>query len=337
MIALAIILTTIILLALLRFGVRAEYSADGAVVKVRVGPLSVLIFPKKEKSREKKLKQAEGKKALKRAKKKSDKPKVKKPGDLKSFRYMMLPPSKGQIRQYRDRCGEVKAYAEKHGLLVKGEMGVLMDFAIRFAGVENLVYAAVEDPGYLEELLSMLWNWSVTRMEIALDERPDLFMRRGWYENMSFWSPAMFRRFMKPYLEKEALWAHQAGAKLGYINTCAYMPLIDDFLDIGIDVLTGVDPVQDTQLDMALLKEKTKGKICLWGGGNGFVTLERGTPGDIRREVYRSAGILAPGGGFILTPVDNVTPATDEVMGKVEVFLEAWKAIRTGHIPVDPA
>jgi uroporphyrinogen decarboxylase len=250
--------------------------------------------------------------------------------DLKSFRYMMLPPTADQIKTYREKCAEVKKYANQKGLLVRGVRGVLIDAAIRFAGVENLVFAAMEDPGYLEEYLNIIWDWSMQRMEIILDEKPDMFLRRGWYENMSFWSPEMFRKFMKPYLEKEVCWAHEAGVKFGYINTCSYMNLTDDFIDTGIDMLIGVDPVQDAGLDMAALKQKTKGRICLWGGGNGFVTVEKGTPEQIRNEVFDSIDKLAPGGGFILSPVDNVRDTSDTAISSANIFIDAWKEKRYG-------
>ena len=248
--------------------------------------------------------------------------------DLKSFRYLLMPPTAAQIRSYREKCAEIRRYANEKGLLVQGEMGVLVDFAIRFSGVEQLVFAALEDPDYLDEYLNMLWDWNMLRMEIVLDEKPDIFMRRGWYENMSFWSPDNYRRFMKPYLENEITWTREAGVKFGYINTCAYMPLIEDFKDIGIDVLVGVDPVQDTQLDMAVLKHETQGEVCLWGGGNGFVTVETGDPDSIRREVRNAIDVLAPGGGFILSPVDNVTDPSDKVLENARIFIDAWKDMR---------
>ena len=248
--------------------------------------------------------------------------------DLKSFRYMMLPPTSEQVRQYREECAKVKKYANEKRILVRGVRGVLIDAAIRFAGVENLIFAAIEDPDYLEEYLNIIGNWDLQRMEIVLDENPDMFLYRGWYENMSFWSPDMFRRFMKPHIIKGTKWAQESGIKYGYINTVAYMNLLNEFNDIGFDVLIGIDPVQDKQVDMARVKRETQGRMCLWGGGNGFVTVERGTPEAIRKEVHDSIEILAPGGGFILSPVDNVRDTSDKTLENANVFIDAWKEMR---------
>jgi hypothetical protein len=199
-------------------------------------------------------------------------------------------------------------------------------------------YALV--PGNPNKLLSNWWSWSkinwnhvcygalgIACMAFA-DRWPDhaaKFLRRAWYENMSFWSPDMFRRFMKPQLMSEARLAREAGARFGYINSCMYMNLLDDFRDIGMDVLIGVDPVEDSQLDMSVLKQKMQDNICLWGGGNGFVTVEEGTPDEVRLEVNRAIDILAPGGGFILSPVDNVRDMSEKTMENAKVFIEAWK------------
>jgi hypothetical protein len=249
--------------------------------------------------------------------------------DLKAFRYLLMPPTRQQAAEYREQCGKLKDYAARRGLMTRGVRGVLIDAAIRFAGVENLIYAAVDDPGYLEELLEIIWNWNMARMEIVLDEKPDMFLRRAWYENGSFWSKDMFRQFMKGYLVKEVQWAHQSGSLFGYINTCSYMHLLDDFTDIGFDVLIGVDPVEDKRLDMAALKAAAQGRFALWGGCSGFVTVEAGTEPEVIAEVDRAMDVLASGGGFILSPVDNVRSSSARAMANARALIARWKE-RTG-------
>lgn len=247
--------------------------------------------------------------------------------DLKTFRYLLMPPTRSQVEEYREQCKPLKTYADKHGLMTRGVRGVLIDAAIRFAGAEALIYAAIDDPGFLEELLEIIWNWNMSRMEIVLDEKPDMFLRRAWYENGSFWSKAMFQQFMKGYLIKEAQWTHEAGSLFGYINTCSYMHLLDDFREIGIDVLIGVDPVEDKRLDMPLLKQKAQENFSLWGGCSGFVTVEEGTEQEVRAEVDRAMECLAPGGGFILSPVDNVRSQSGKAMDNAKALIDQWRCL----------
>ena len=106
------------------------------------------------------------------------------------------------------------------------------------------------------------------------------------------------------------------------------MPLLDILLESGIDVLIGVDPVQGRGTDLREFKRKLNGKICMWGGVNGFVTVEMGSREEIRIAVETAMDILAPGGGFILSPVDNIRDTSEEVWESVEFMIQVWKEHR---------
>jgi len=119
MIALAVSLAILALIALLRFGVSVEYSANGLAVAAHAGPLSISILPQKKKAlsagKEARLKarkevQAK-KKAEKKAKKKAEKQAEKqagektgekKPGALKTVEEL-LPAIKTMLSRFRRR------------------------------------------------------------------------------------------------------------------------------------------------------------------------------------------------------------------------------------------
>jgi len=125
-------------------------------------------------------------------------------------------------------------------------------------------------------------------------------------------------------LKKEVELVHQAGAKFGYIMTSGVMPLLDDFLELGIDVLIGVDPIQGKGTDLRLLKESLGGRICLWGGVNGFLTIEKGKEKEVQDAVENSISILGPR-GFILSPVDNVTDNSERTWNNVKTMIKTWE------------
>ncbi len=114
---------------------------------------------------------------------------------------------------------------------------------------------------------------------------------------------------------------------MGSITTSGYMPLLDLMLEAGIDTLIGLDPVQDAYADFALLKQKTLGKMSLWGGVNGCVTVEMGTPEEVRGAVRAAMETFAPGGGFILSPVDNVIRYDDRAKQNVHALIEEWRSV----------
>ncbi len=248
--------------------------------------------------------------------------------DLEHLKYLLMPLSKEEIDGVKEASRPAKEFAERWGLLVTGGWGVGMDAACWICGIEDLIFASIYNPAFVEEMAQMIARWNQERMQIVLDMGVDLFIRRGWYESTDFWPPDLYRQFIMPSLQKEVQMAHQAGAKFGYILTTGTMPLLDILLESGIDVLIGVDPVQGRGTDLREFKRKLNGRICMWGGVNGFVTVEMGSRDEIRTAVETAMDILAPGGGFILSPVDNIRDTSEEVWESVEFMIQVWKELR---------
>ena len=255
--------------------------------------------------------------------------------DLESVRFLFAEPTPEDIKELRQKSARLKKFASNKGLLVSagwqtgadpGCMG--MDAVMWLCGMKEAVLLAMDRPEVIEELLRIISEWNLKRIEIYLDEGVDLLIKRAWYESTDLWSPALYRRFMVPVLKKEIELTHQAGAKFGYIITSGIMPLLDDILELGIDVLIGVDPVQGKGTDLRLLKQKLGGKICLWGGVNGFLTIENGSKEDVIEAVQQAISTLGPGGGLILSPVDNVRDTSEHTWNNVMTMIKAWKKMR---------
>ena len=262
--------------------------------------------------------------------------------DLKSLDYLFSEPTKDDILNFREKAKKLKRLAQNRGLLVSGgwrsdgpEMEINRDAGTMGAdalmwlcGVERMLLWAMDEPETIEELLKMISNWNIKRIKVYLEEGIDLLIKRAWYESTDLWSPSLYRKFIFPLLKKEVDLTHQAGAKFGYIMTSGVMPLLDDLLNSGIDVLIGVDPIQGRGTNLKELKEKLGGRICLWGGVNGFLTIERGTKKEVEDAVSKAISILGPGGGFILSPVDNVTDTSEATWNNVKVMIDTWKKLR---------
>ncbi len=248
--------------------------------------------------------------------------------DLEPLRHLLIPPSEADIHKFRETAKKAKEFANSRKLLVTGGWGVGMDAACWMCGIENLMLSAIYEPEFVEELAEIIAHWNQERMKVVLNVGVDLYIRRGWYESADFWPPDLFRKFILPSLQKEADMAHQAGAKFGYILTTSTMPLLDALLESGIDVLIGVDPVQGRGTDLAEMKRRLNGKICLWGGVNSFVTVEMGNKKEIASAVQTAIEALAQGGGFILSPVDNIRDTSEKTWENVDFMIDIWKKLR---------
>jgi uroporphyrinogen decarboxylase len=125
-------------------------------------------------------------------------------------------------------------------------------------------------------------------------------------QNQPMLSPPMFRERIKPLLKKMiSSIKTQTKAKVA-MHTCGSVyAFIDDFIDIGIDVL---NPLQSNAKDMeaSKIKEKAGGKLALWGAIDTHEVLPKGTPHAVREEVRRKISILGKGGGYMLSADHNI-------------------------------
>jgi uroporphyrinogen-III decarboxylase len=243
--------------------------------------------------------------------------------DLSALRYLLIPPTATEITQYREEVIPVLEFARKHDLLVAGGWGVGADLIGWVYGLQRMMYTAYDDPEFVEELLALICSWNHSRMEVVLDSGIDLYIKRAWYENTDFWSTKNWKKFIFPILKSDVDLAHRYGAKFGYLITANCMPLIEMIVEAGVDVIIGVDPAK---WDLAKTRELTMGKACLWGGVNGHLTLEQGSPEQVRQETLVALEILSPGSGFILSPVDNVRVDNTQVRQNVLALIQAWKS-----------
>jgi len=98
------------------------------------------------------------------------------------------------------------------------------------------------------------------------------------------------------------------------------MPLLETYANAGVDALIGVDP---RGWDLAAAKQRIGGRVCLWGGINGHLTVEMDSPQEVQTEAETAFRVLEPGGGFILSPVDNVREWTPTSEQNVKALIES--------------
>ncbi|MGA2984492.1 MAG: uroporphyrinogen decarboxylase family protein [Terriglobia bacterium] len=248
--------------------------------------------------------------------------------ELEALPYLLTPPHSDDIAHFKAEAERAQAFAREQGVILAGGWGVGLDMADWLCGFENLMLLENDKPAFVERLLEMIHAWNRQRMAVVLAGKVDLFIYRAWYEGCDFITPRFYRQAILPKLKSDAALAHEHGAMFGYICSSGILPLLDDFMEAGIDVLIGIDPVQGTKTDMATIRVKTAGRMALWGGVSGAVTVEMGKEEEIRAAVRHAIETLGPG-GFILSPVDNITVDAPQTWQNLEVFIGEWKLRRS--------
>lgn len=114
-------------------------------------------------------------------------------------------------------------------------------------------------------------------------------------------SPQVFREFFAPRIKRIIEMAHSHGVKVMFHSCGAIVPLIDDIIACGADVL---DPLQACAagMDPQTLKDRFGARICLHGGIDTQHLLPRGTSEEVAAATRRVIGILTKGGGAIIAP-----------------------------------
>lgn len=118
-------------------------------------------------------------------------------------------------------------------------------------------------------------------------------------------SPAMFREFIKPCLERlvKAVKEHNPSTKVMLHSDGAITKLLPDILSIGVDVIHPLEPLAAT--DLPTVKADFGGQISFLGG----IDISHAMPGsraDVVEETKLRITQLAAGGGYILAPSNHL-------------------------------
>ena len=125
-------------------------------------------------------------------------------------------------------------------------------------------------------------------------------------------SPVMFRSMVKPILKNVYMKVKERLADIGnydcklIFHSCGGIePLIEDYIEMGIDVL---DPVQTRakRMNALHLKETYGDRLSFHGGIDTQGILPFGSAEEVVEETKRKLECFAPGGGYILCPTHNV-------------------------------
>jgi uroporphyrinogen decarboxylase len=108
-------------------------------------------------------------------------------------------------------------------------------------------------------------------------------------------NPKILREHVFPWDKKIGDLVHSKGLPYLYHSDGRLYDVIDDLIECGFDAL---HPCEPASMDIAELKRKYGGRLCLCGNINLDSTLTLGTPQDVEEEVKLRLRTVAPGGGY---------------------------------------
>jgi uroporphyrinogen decarboxylase len=115
-----------------------------------------------------------------------------------------------------------------------------------------------------------------------------------------------------------------SGAKIWFHALGNVAELIPDFIEMGLDILNPVHVSAANMGDTRRLKREFGSAIAFWGAIDTQRVLAFGTPEEVRDEVRRRIGDLAPGGGYVVSSIQNIPDGTpsENICAMFEAALE---------------
>lgn len=190
--------------------------------------------------------------------------------------------------------------------------GSVFESAQFLSGFDIFFIRLAAEPELSRRLLERLAEAVVKDLKLYLDAVGQYIQVIGFGDDLGFQngpqiSPELFRSLVKPLLKEIYSTAHASSPAKVFLHSCGSVhELIEDFIEIGVDIL---NPVQTSAADMEVerLKSQFGGRIVFWGGGADVQSLlPRGTPEEVRRDVRHRLEVMQPGGGFVFAPIHNL-------------------------------
>lgn len=237
---------------------------------------------------------------------------IKRPEDMPLVvKYLPVPKlDKAFVRQVKRELGE-------DGILrglVFGEQAGPWQHAASLMGVQPLIMATFDDPGWVHELLKGLTEKKLHFIEESLAGAEfDLIEMGGGAASSTVISPKIFRNFCLPYDRQLHDALHAVGHKLVYHTCGGMMAILELIVENGCDASETLSPRGvGGDAVAAEIKRRIGDKVCLIGGMDQINILSNQTPTQITAEVKRLFEDYGKGGGYILSASDHFFDAPVE-------------------------
>ena len=227
------------------------------------------------------------------------------------------------------RFDKAKIDINKYGkdYFVIGDVEIsLFELAWHLTGLEKYLTAMMCDEPWLEPLNDMVEEWSTGLALQLVKAGVDAI----WFgedlgtQTSTLISPDDWRIKFKPRHKRMIEKLRQENPDIIIImhSDGAVAPLLDDFIELGVDVYNPVQPNVPGS-DPQELKDKYGDRLCFFGGIDQQELLPSGNIPNIESEIRKRIAILGKNGGYLLAPAHILQ--TDVSVENVEAMIRIVK------------
>jgi uroporphyrinogen decarboxylase len=167
--------------------------------------------------------------------------------------------------------------------------------AAELRGAEKLIYDTADDPGFVNELMRHCTDYTKMIGAAIVEAGADIVTFGDPSSGTSVISPAMFRKWSKPYLEETINYLRVKGATL-CLHVCGKVdPIMEDMVAIGVDAISIDGPSSLKQM-----VDISQGRLVTIGNAPTGLFVE-GTKEQLEAAARDCIDTAAAGGAYILS------------------------------------
>jgi uroporphyrinogen decarboxylase len=222
----------------------------------------------------------------------------------------------------------VKEYGDKYAIVADLET-TIFETAWYLTGLEKLLLDLLMEPEYLPVLLDKIMQINLITGTRLIEAGADIIwagddfgMQTGMIMDTESW-----RKYFKPRIKFlfEEFKKVNPEIKIAWHSCGSILPIIPDFIEIGLDILNPLQPHAAGMSPEYLVQNYGRDLIFL-GGIDIQELLPNGPLSRIKDEVKRRIEIFGKYNGYICAPAHNIQP--DTPVEHVLAFFEAVKEFR---------
>ena len=207
------------------------------------------------------------------------------------------PPSLDRVRRRVE--GWVEA-ARDTGIGCVGALDEAPALAYTAIGPTDFLLAMHDDPGFVDELMDRVEEYTLPLVECFLDYPIDALFTTGPFCGRAgpIFSPEIHERFVFPRIEKVVRMVRPRNLPLILHVDGDGSRFLDWILRMGF---AGLHPIEPgcRRWDIYDLKRNYGNRICLLGNIDVGTVLSSGTPEEVRADTLEHLRRLAPGAGYV--------------------------------------
>jgi len=200
-----------------------------------------------------------------------------------------------------------------YALVAAPVSGGLFEFGQHLRGMANFLMDLMLDKNFANALLDHILEVQIGLWEVFLDAVGDLveivqLADDFGTQNSLLISRALFEEFFEPrYRRLINLIKSRTNAKVFLHCDGAIFELIEDFVDMGVEILNPLQPTAEG-MDPTRIKDAYGDRLAFHGAIDNQHLLPRGSVQEVQQAVKRVIDALAPGGGYILAAAHIIEP-----------------------------